>query len=484
MNRPGCIPQATWDVTPPEAQAVLAVAIAAFEVQIADLKASLKQDSSDSSRPPSSDPPHLKPAPPRKPSGRRRGGQPGRRRNDRIRLEADEVVDARPDRCRRCGEALAGDDPAPLARQVCEVPAVRPHVVEHRLHGLTCPRCGASTCGAPPDRAGVGYGPQTQAVCAALAGENRLSKRRVARAMKGLYGLPIGPTSVFELERRTAEAPAPIHAEVLEHIRGLDANVDETSWPQGRERGWLWTAATTRLAAFLVAASRSCDAFAELMGRSPPGVVTSDRYSAYAHLAAERRQACRAHPIRDFRAMVDHDDAGSAIGEELLMHSGVLFDAWSKVRVGESSRPAFAAETLPWLRREVRDLLEAGVKWDAEKTAASCREALKIEPSLWTFATVEGVEPTNNDAERGLRQAVCWRKTSFGADSEGGSRFAAAGSLNGSSPPSNPAAANPATCSTSSLKRSKPTAQAAAHPRSSPPGRERLPPEMPSAPTR
>lgn len=160
MERPQCMPQATWDVIPPEAQAVLAVVIASFEVQIADLKASLERDSSNSSRPPSSDPPHRRPAPPRKPSGRGRGGQPGHRRNDRIRLEPDEVVDARPDHCRRCGEALAGDDPEPIVRQVFEVPVVRPHVVEHRLHRLACPRCGASSCGPPPDAADLGYGPR------------------------------------------------------------------------------------------------------------------------------------------------------------------------------------------------------------------------------------------------------------------------------------------------------------------------------------
>jgi transposase len=423
MKRPECIPEATWEVIPPEAQAVLAAVIAALEIQIADLKASLKQDSSNSSRPPSSDPPGREPAPPRKPSGRKRGGQPGHRRNDRIRLEPDEVVDVKPDRCRRCGESLEGDDPGPIARQVFEVPDVRPHVVEYRLHRLTCPRCGASTCGAASAGAGVGYGPRAQAVCAVLAGEGRMSKRRVAGAMRGLFGLPIGPASVCELERRTAEALAPIHAELLGHIRELPANVDETSWPEGRRKGWLWAAVAKGLGVFRVAASRSRDAFEALMGRSPPAVVTSDRYSAYSHLPPEKRQACWAHLRRDFRAMIDRDDVGSAIGEELLLHADVLFDAWPKVRAGVLARRTFGARTLPWLRREVRELLGAGTRCGSTKTAATCREILKVEGSLWTFATAEGVEPTNNDAERALRHAVCWRKTSFGTDSADGSRF-------------------------------------------------------------
>lgn len=147
-----------------------------------------------SSRPPPSDPPHLKPAPPRKPSRRRRGGQPGHRRNDRIRLEPAGVVDARPGNC-RYGEALAGDDPGPIVRQVFEVPVVRPHIVEHRLRRLSCPPCGASTCGVAPVRAEVGYGPRAQAACAVLAGKGRMSKRRVAGVMRGLLGLPIGETA-------------------------------------------------------------------------------------------------------------------------------------------------------------------------------------------------------------------------------------------------------------------------------------------------
>jgi transposase len=417
------MPQATWDVIPPEAQAVLAVVIAAFEVQIAELEARLKQDSSNSSRPPSSDPPGRKPAPPRRPSGRKRGGQPGHRRNDRIRLEPDEIVDVKPENCRRCDEPLAGDDPEPIVRQVFEVPEVKPRVVEYRLHRLICPRCGESTSGVAPDEAEFGFGPRTQAVCAALAGDGRLSKRRIARAMGDLFGLPISPASVCELERRTAEALAPIHAEAIEHIRELAVNVDETGWRSERRKGWLWTAAAKGLAVFRIAANRSRDAFEELMGRSPPSVVTSDRFSAYSRLAPSKRQVCWAHLRRDYQAMIDRGDAGATIGEDLLMHSDVMFNAWSKVRAGERSRATFEAETLPWLRVEVRTLLKRGAECGSRKAAATCREMLKVEPSLWTFATVDGVEPTNNAAERALRQAVCWRKTSFGTDSAAGSRF-------------------------------------------------------------
>lgn len=121
--------------------------------------------------------------------------------------------------------------------------------------------------------------------------------------------------------------------------------------------------------------------------------------------------------------MIDRGDAGSTIGEDLLMNSDVMFEAWSKVRAGGLARRTFEKRTLPWLRREVRTLLRRGARCGSKKTAATCREVHKIEPSLWTFARVEGVEPTNDAAERALRHAVCRRKTSFGTDSAAGGRF-------------------------------------------------------------
>jgi transposase len=106
--------------------------------------------------------------------------------------------------------------------------------------------------------------------------------------------------------------------------------------------------------------------------------------------------------------MVDRGDAGRPIGEELPIHAGVLFDAWSKVRAGEFSRAAFAAEIPPRLRREARarSPMESGSRCGSRKAAATCREILGIEPSSWTFATVGGVEPTNDQAERSSRQAA------------------------------------------------------------------------------
>lgn len=142
------------------------------------------------------------------------------------------------------------------------------------------------------------------------------------------------------------------------------------------------------------------------------------------HLPAGRRQVCWAHLRRDFQAMIDRANAGSKVGEDLLLHADILLGQWKRVRDGTLTRAGFRSRYAPWVRAEVRSLLDRGAASGCARTAGTCREILAVETSLWTFAAAPGVEPTNNAAERALRHAVCWRKTSYGTDSEAGSRFA------------------------------------------------------------
>lgn len=412
------LPPDVFDALPPAVQAYIRY----LEARLADLEARLNQDSSNSSRPPSSDPPSAKPAPPKAPSGKRKGGQPGHPKRTRPELPPDTVVELKPGTCDRCDHPLAGDDPAPLRHQVVELPPIRPHVTEYRRHRLPCPRCGTVTC--PPLSAGVrgGYGPRVQAVCGLLAGAYRVGKRGIARLMADLFGVPIGPAAVCDLQHRTAGALGPIAAAAHAHVTGRPANVDETGWREGGKRGWLWVAVTAAVTVFLVRLSRGRKVLAELIP-GPAGVLTTDRYPAYDHLAPDERQVCWAHLRRDFQAMIDRTNAGSGIGEDLLIHADILLWQWKRVRDGTLTRRGFRSCYLGWVRAEVRSLLTRGAGCGCAKTAGVCRELLAVEPALYTFAAVEGVEPTNNAAERALRHAVCWRKTSYGTDSATGSRF-------------------------------------------------------------
>ena len=128
------------------------------------------------------------------------------------------------------------------------------------------------------------------------------------------------------------------------------------------------------------------------------------------------------HLRRDFQALIDRDDAGAAVGRDLLLNADVMFENWKRVRDGTLTRDGFR-RTYGWLRDEVRAALVRGTTCDAPKTAGVCRDLLKVEAALWTFPRHDGIEPTNNAAERAIRHPVCWRKTSYGTDSEPGSRF-------------------------------------------------------------
>lgn len=400
----------------------LEATITALQAKVTELDARLNQNSSNSSNPPSSDPPGAKPAPPKAPSGQRRGGQPGHPKAERTLLPPDQIQTLKPDACRRCAHPLTGDDPNPAVHQVHEIPVIRPHVVEYRCHRLRCPQCGVTTVASVPAEAVTGYGPRAQAVSAMLTGSCRLGKRAVSRLFDDLFGLPISPAQVCKLQHTTSAALARIAEEALSYTRGHPANVDETGWTQGRQRAWLWVAVTTLVVAFVIRRTRGRSAFDDLRAGSAQ-VHTTDRYPVYAHLPVHRRQVCWAHLRRDFQAMVDRAGDGVEVGAQLLRCSDRLFEWWYRVRDGTRRRSTFRRVDVPPLRRRVAAWLRTGTACACAKTAAVCRELLAVEPSLWTFARVPGVEPTNNAAEREVRHAVCWRKTSFGTDSEQGSRF-------------------------------------------------------------
>lgn len=425
---PPSLPDDLFATLPPAVQAyirhleALVAQIPILTARVGALEAQLKQNSSNSSKPPSSDGPHVKPAPHRPSKGRQRGGQDGHSRHERTLLPADETHDHKPTRCRQCQTPLAGDDPDPIIDQVLELPVKLRHVIHYRRHTLTCLECQTRTTAEPVPAAASGFGPRLQATTAYLSGVGRLSKRSLRTLFADVCDIPMSLGSVSKLEAKTSAALEPIHAEALEHTQGQDANVDETGWKQGPDRAWLWVAVTKMLTVFLIRPKRNRGAFDDLVGPTP-GVLTTDRYSVYTHLPAARRQVCWAHLRRDFQAMIDRANSGSSIGVELLAHADILFDHWQKVRDGTRTRRWFETTHREWLREEVRVLLTQGTGCSCGLTARVCRDILTVEASLWTFAAVLGIEPTNNAAERAVRHAVCWRKTSYGTDSETGSRF-------------------------------------------------------------
>jgi transposase len=179
--------------------------ITELEARVTELEARLNRDSSNSSKPPSSDPPWKAPA--KKPlGGRKPGGQAGHKGNQRKLVQPDETVVVKPLACGHCGEALQGDDAEPLRHQVAEIPEVRAHVTEYRLHTLRC-GCGKLTAAHLPDGVPRGaFGPRLQAILAVCAGAYRLSKRNIQQLARDFFEVEISVGGISELEEVTSEA--------------------------------------------------------------------------------------------------------------------------------------------------------------------------------------------------------------------------------------------------------------------------------------
>jgi transposase len=199
-------------------------------------------------------------------------------------------------------------------------------------------------------------------------------------------------------------------------------NVDETSWRQERRKVWLWATVTAMTTVFTIARHRTAEVAKAVLGTRDGSIAVTDRFSAYDWIAGSSRQACWSHLRRDFQAMIDRGGAGEPIGRRLLSLSDRLFRWWHRLGGGKVDPKQFQA-AMSRLRREVKSALEDGTRCDCKRTGGTCAEILRVEESLWTFARVAGVPPTNNAGERAVRHAVIWRRISGGTDSVRGSRF-------------------------------------------------------------
>ena len=408
--------------------AELKLAVSKLRACVQDLQARLAANSSNSSRPPSSDGPGA--APPQKPatpSGLRRGGQPGHPKHERRLLPPERVTQTttvRPPACRCCGKALHGRDPAPYQHQVVEIPPLLAQAHDYWLHSLPCEDCHICTRAVLPAGVPAGcFGPRLQAMIAVCSGRYHLSKRMIAEMMGDFFDADLALGSVAKLEADTSAALAAPVALAATYVQAQPVQyADETGWTEAKQRAWLWVVVAAQVAVFLLDRSRGAKVARRLLGEVRQGILISDRWSAYHWIPVEQRQLCWAHLLRHFKGFADYGTQAQRLGIDLLACCKTMFDQWHRVRDGTLERADFQHLMGP-LSGEILELLRAGSRCDAPKVAGQCREILKLEGALFTFIRVAGVEPTNNIAERAIRPAVLWRKGSFGTDSEPGSRF-------------------------------------------------------------
>jgi transposase len=280
------------------------------------------------------------------------------------------------------------------------------------------------------------YGPRLSALVGLLSSAFPLSVSKTQALLDQLLGVPMCRGTIAAIVQRLSAALESVTAEAHQAAqRQPVAYVDETGAPTGNadggnpdgKRGWLWVMVTPVVTVFMQCLSRSKAAAIELLGQGFTGVAVSDRYSAYNHLPVEQRQLCWAHLIRDLTAIADRQGVSAEMGEQLLGLQRELFQQWHQWKDGTIDWPTLRLRCRPirlafeQALRQVVDLgCQRGEQTPWAKTVRTCRQLLQRKEALWTFLEIQGVEPTNNAAERALRQAVIQRKISHGLQSAKG----------------------------------------------------------------
>jgi len=419
--------------------------IKSLEERLAHLEEQSAQTSENSSKPPSQDGFRGKKKERRAKSERRRGGQPGHEGSGRgfYPVERCEVVQEHyPSQCRCCGSELTGEDPSPHRHQVVELPRVLVRIEEHRLHQLECPHCGEKTRAKLPE--GVcekEHGERLTAFVGYLSSVGHQSHQQVVKLLDEVLDVQLSVGTVNRLRQDLSESLESVVSEAQSYVQQATVrHCDETGFAQHnfdgqnpqQKQGYLWVVVTPLLCWFEIALARTQQVAQSLLGLESQGIVVSDRYSGYNWLDPHQRQLCWAHLKRDFTAIAQRSGVAGELGQRLLALEREVFDLWHQFRQQTLSRLELQDRIQP-LRQQLQACLEEGASFSVgyreqtplAKTVRTCRQLLKQEVSLWTFVYHEGVEPTNNVAERSLRPAVIARKLSFGSRSQQGSQFVA-----------------------------------------------------------
>jgi len=408
--------------------------------RIADLERQLalkQQNSTITSKPPSSDGLAGRPRERgrRLKSRRAAGGQPGHPGHHRELLPIERVnaiVDLAPEACRECARRLharhtVGD---PRRHQVTELPPIAAHITEYRCHRRQCPDCGTITLAPLPDEHAMQFGPQLTALIAYLTVVCRMPRLVVQRFLEGALQIPISLGSTQNAWEETSAAVAAPYAELETALRHeAVVNADETGHRTNGEKRWLWAFVARTFVLYRIAASRGSDVLQVVLGATFAGILGSDRLPAYLKYVVGQRQFCWAHVTRNLLSAFDlaTTPAAKRFCREALALDRRLFRLWHRFRGDPAARgsPLTRAELITKVLPIEKRLFALGERYldAANADVRNLAHAFFVHNQhFFTFVHDEGVEPTNNAAERALRTAVQWRKIMFGTRSDEGER--------------------------------------------------------------
>ena len=376
-------------------------------------------------------PPDVSKPPAKKPSSRKPGGQPGHPPHLKQMLPPERVGETRvivPKQCDHCQHKLSAqrgpNDPEPTRFQIAELPEIKANIIEYQGHARTCPCCGEVTRAVIPAAVRAhSIGPGLASFMAYLVGNCGLSKRRVEEVVEAVFEVPVALGTIAKLEQEMSAALESAHQEAAAAVKQAPVkHADETGWKKAGHKRWLWVVATTNVVFFMIHRLRNAAVAMLLLGATLRGILCSDRWKAYDWVPLMQRQVCWAHLKRNFEKLLDRSAKSKQVGQACLDIKDKVFEAWHLYRGGGIDWETMD-DKMATLMLQLMDVLQSGERSRDRRLARFCARVLKVYPALWTFVVVDGVEPTNNHAERVQRLAVLWRKNCFGCHSDTGCRF-------------------------------------------------------------
>ena len=344
----------------------------------------------------------------------RKAGHPGacRHKPDHI----DEYLEVQLCSCPHCGGSQF-KDPHTIEQLIEDIPPVRPHVTRLTTYQATCVRCGQPVHSQHPlqmslamGAASVHLGPRALALAAELNKAKGLSMRKTCAVLRDCFGLQLSPGGLSQALDRLAAKVKPQYDAIAAELRQAPVvHSDETSWWVAGPGWWLWVFTTSVLTCYVVAQSRGRDLLGNMLGKDFGGVLVSDCLAIYDDATA-LQQKCYAHHHKAIRKAKDlHPQQG----EGFLCQVAAMLRAAVAL---QEQKAELSLETFSYLRQALEhkavELLEAP---RSEPNEEAVRNRLhKQRDHLFTFLDHEGVDATNNLAERQLRHAVIARKISCG----------------------------------------------------------------------
>ena len=404
----------------------LRVEVAALRAENAELKRRLGMDSTNSSKPPSSDSPFAKPTPKslRRTSGRKPGGQPG---HPGATLALVDIPHERerhePGPCTGCGASLIGAPEVGMERrQVFDLPPITVRVTEHQLITRRC-TCGTTTRGTAPEgvTGPVQYGPRITAIILYLYVGQFLSKKRTAQALAELFSTPVSEGTVAAVTRRAADGLEEFCAQVGDRIAAAEvAGFDETGLRVAGTLHWVHCARTDRYTLITCHAKRGREGIedAGVLGRFR-GVAVHDAWAPYDTYLDVDHQLCCAHALRELQGVTDAAPADADwCWARQAADALVVMQKW----VAEAIAAGVDAVEVDALTAQV-GLYRSAVQIGINQTAARTNETMKKHNALarrlrdrhddyLRFTRDWRIPPDNNGSERDIRMIKLRQKVS------------------------------------------------------------------------